>query len=89
MTSDAPKIDISREAVDALSARLRGQDAIPNRTEVAAHVDALRAALDEAEGERDAANALLRKFQDHYPRGVNPFLDDVAIAARAHLGAKP
>lgn len=54
-------------------------------------VPALRAALDEADAERDAANALLREI---YEVTVSTCTDKEArgwieVAARAHLGAKP
>jgi hypothetical protein len=47
------KIDISAEAVAEMDARLRGQDAIPNRNEVADFILSLSARLAEVEAERD------------------------------------
>ena len=78
--------DISKEALDALSAELHEW----SEYEAAEMLDALRAALDEAEAERDAANALLRRITRNVDAdGVGTVLIIDLQAARAHLGAKP
>ena len=78
--------DISRAAVDALCETHAGY--LQHGT--AATLQALRAALDEAEAERDAANALLRRITRNVDAdGVGTVLIIDLQAARAHLGAKP
>ena len=85
--------DISKEAVDVLCETHAGY--LQHGT--AATLQALRAALDEAEAravkaeaERDAANALLRRITRNVDAdGVGTVLIIDLQAARAHLGAKP
>jgi hypothetical protein len=77
-------IDTSREAVERLIARLRGQDPIPSRNEVADEVAALLAERDEADRRAGAAErgweadketlATYRRHRDKLKeeRGYNP-----------------
>ena len=80
--------DISREAVDALCETHAGY--LQHGT--AATLQALRAALDEAEAERDAANALLREARSGlcaYTGGASGACEMTISRIDAHLGAKP
>lgn len=82
--------DISKEAVGHLCEIHRGY--LQHGT--VATLQALRAALDDAEAECDAANALLREAREWlscvegYLRDGPQFLADAA-RIDAHLGAKP
>lgn len=77
--------DISKEALDALSAELHEW----SEYEAAEMLDALRAALDEAEAERDAANALLQRLTEWDECWPSKDVQNITHEARAHLGAKP
>ena len=77
--------DVSKEAVDVAANVLR----ITDEHYIASLLTALRAALDEAEAERDAANALLQRLTEWDECWPSKDVQNITHEARAHLGAKP